>query len=147
MKQNKNNYVKCLSALHGFEWAPDPSNNTTLHACVGGNITMKWNYTTQPHEAIVTVFWLSANTPIAIRVFQQSFHPLSSESFKAAFSSVTFTPEAGEAGVTLHHVTSSAAGPYSVQVLLSVAPNPDRRTVNLILFGMYDGLLLLYFKI
>jgi hypothetical protein len=81
------------------------------------------------------VFWLAKNnTNIAFRFFEK-FQP-TSENFKADYSSVTFIPDAG---VTLHNVTSSATGQYSVQVYLSGGPPPNRRTVNLIFSGMHDG--------
>jgi hypothetical protein len=105
IKQNET-IVKCLSVLHGFEWAPDPANNSTLLACVGDDVAIHWTFTTDPHERVESVFWLSENnTHIAYRSYK-NFHP-TSENFKADYSSVTFTPEAS---VTLHNVMSSAAG-------------------------------------
>jgi hypothetical protein len=111
-----------------------------MFACVGDDVSINWTFPTEPHETVGSVFWLSENnTHIAYR-FYKNFHP-TLENFKEDYSSVTFTPEAG---VTLHNVTSSAAGQYSVQVYLSGGPNPDLRTVNLILSGMYNDFIYLF---
>jgi hypothetical protein len=100
---------------------------------VGDDVTLAWNFTTLPNETVGTVVWFSRNkTPIATRV-HQFFLPIVPESVKADFSSVTYS---SEAAVTLHNVTSSAAGQYAVQVDLSGGvQDPDIRTVDLVLSG------------
>jgi hypothetical protein len=125
--------VTCASALQGFEWDPHPANATTLHHCVGDDVMLAWNFTTLPNETVGTVVWKSKlYTPIATRV-SNFFFPTFPDSVKADFSSVAY---ASEAAVTLHNVTSSAAGNYAVHVDLSGGvQDPDIRTVDLVVSG------------
>jgi hypothetical protein len=97
---------------------------------------MAWNYVTENSEAVKSVEWFSSNNPtvsIATHFFASHFKIFfaNPDNFLTDFKNVTFTPTAN---VTLHNVTSSATGTYTVKVDLD-GDDPDNRTVNLVVLG------------
>ena len=113
-----------LAGSVAFEWTQDIHNGSTVHRCVGDDVTLRWSYVTRSDENVMAIFWYSdKNGTIASRFFNH---------YMTSSSRVTYEPNAG---VTLSGLSTDDEGMYGVQVRMFGTPRLQTQVVKLVVVG------------
>ncbi|KAK7491073.1 hypothetical protein BaRGS_00017637, partial [Batillaria attramentaria] len=105
-------FVLLTGVTQGFQWSGSLRQNVTLRTCVAENVTLAWDYTTEPEETTRTVEWFhtegtGVQKPRA-SVVSGAFFTLPNAKTK-----MEFLPKAG---IRLFNITSRDFGTYTVRV-------------------------------
>ncbi|KAK7455351.1 hypothetical protein BaRGS_00039472, partial [Batillaria attramentaria] len=100
------------------QWTKSLPDQTTVNACLGGDVLFNWNYTLADGETVEDIKWHQAN--------DKSNQPIGVYTANSFVVMPTFSGRArhsGAAALTLENVTGPDEGNYSVEItVLNLRP-------------------------
>nr|QBA18368.1 VIgL family SRCR-related protein [Littorina littorea] len=110
-----------LQGTDAFTWKVPLNNGTTVHRCVGHDVTFPWSYVTERNENVMAVFWFSDKNGTIATLFANHFMTSSER--------LTSVPNAG---ITLSGLTTEDVGIYGVHVRLYNNKQLKTHVINLV---------------
>ncbi|KAK7105690.1 uncharacterized protein [Littorina saxatilis] len=110
-----------LQGTDSFTWKGPLNNGTTIHRCVGHDVTFPWSYVTERDENVMAVFWFSDKNGTIATLFANHFMTSSDR--------LTSVPNAG---ITLSGLTTDDVGIYGVHVRLYNNKQLKTHVINLV---------------